>query len=180
MLELRILNGLHRGATLPLDDHPLTIGADDDADVVLVDPGIAARHARLAPDDAGWTLATLDGAVLGADHNQPLEALALAPGEPARLGHIWLSIADEDSPWEDPPPEPDDDALSAAGDPVGEWDAGMEQDGPYRDVLRDEAEQEHALAPEQAQAQAQAHAQAGTAPAAHPGPQPAAARAAQP
>ncbi|MGI4936529.1 MAG: FHA domain-containing protein, partial [Janthinobacterium lividum] len=47
MYELRILNGLHRGATLPLDEQAQTIGQSEDADVVLVDQGIADRHAVL-------------------------------------------------------------------------------------------------------------------------------------
>ena len=34
--ELRILNGLHRGGILPLDESTLLIGSNEDADVVLV------------------------------------------------------------------------------------------------------------------------------------------------
>ncbi|SFV13920.1 FHA domain-containing protein [Pseudoduganella namucuonensis] len=120
MFELRILNGLHRGATLPLDEHTLVIGADDDADVVLVDPGIETRHATLAPGPQGWTLSTLDGAVLGTEHNRPFAALELRDGDFARLGHVWLCVAGQDAPWENPPPEPaqGDGAMDNDGQPA--------------------------------------------------------------
>lgn len=146
MFELRILNGLHRGATLPLDERPLVIGASDDADVVLVDPGIETEHATLALTAQGWSLSTLDGAVLGADHNRLLTSLDLQIGDFARLGHVWLTVADSEARWENPPPEPaqsdaddddddddDDDAESADEQPGLETDTEVEEDELYRD-----------------------------------------------
>ena len=103
MLDLRLLNGLHRGATLPLDDGALTLGSSDDADVVLVDPGIEARHAVLAPGPGGWTLTAQDGAVLGMDDNRGLASLELRAGGFARLDHVWIMLADSEAPWENPP-----------------------------------------------------------------------------
>jgi type III secretion protein D len=47
MLELRVLNGLHRGAALPVIEGRTSIGAGDDCDVVLLDLGIAARECVL-------------------------------------------------------------------------------------------------------------------------------------
>lgn len=61
-LELRILSGLHRGASLPLGGERYVIGSSDDADVVLLDPGVADRHATLRHDGERWLLAALEGA----------------------------------------------------------------------------------------------------------------------
>jgi type III secretion protein D len=111
MYELRVLSGLHRGATLPLDDHPHVIGASDDADVVLVDPGIEEKHASLSLTEFGWSLSALDGGLSTADSNQPQTSIELEPGEFARLGGIWLTVVEQDARWEDPPPEPVDVAV---------------------------------------------------------------------
>lgn len=107
MQELRILNGYHRGATLPLaDSGERILGAQEDADVVLADPGIVGQHARLALTPDGWTLTAMDGCLRRADSNQPESALQLAFGELARADRIWLTVVDQDAPWTDPPPEP--------------------------------------------------------------------------
>ncbi|WEF32225.1 FHA domain-containing protein [Pseudoduganella chitinolytica] len=105
-LELRILNGLHRGASLPLDDQPQLIGAGDDADVVLVDPGIEPRHAVLRLAGSSWSLLALDGIVRGAADDVPADQPQLAPGDCARVGRIWLTVAAPGMPWQDPPADP--------------------------------------------------------------------------
>ncbi|NRR30408.1 hypothetical protein HSX11_09415 [Oxalobacteraceae bacterium] len=126
MYELRILNGLHRGAALPLDGQPLLIGASDAADVVLVDPGIAARHATLTPADGGWLLTAHDGTLFPADSALASGVLDLAAGEHARLGPIWLTVAHQDSAWEEPPAsvpafgaKADEDAPAWTAPPAG-------------------------------------------------------------
>ncbi|HWW05970.1 FHA domain-containing protein [Collimonas sp.] len=106
MVELRILNGYHRGATLPLHEAILIIGASDDADVVLVDPGVAPRHASLQLTPQGWTLAALDGDLRSADSNAQQQLLHLAAGDFARAGQIWLTVVEQESAWQDPPPMP--------------------------------------------------------------------------
>jgi type III secretion protein D len=105
-LELRILNGLHRGASLPLDDQPQLIGSGDDADVVLVDPGIEPRHAVLRLDGGHWSLLALDGIVRGAADDVPADQPQLAPGDCARVGRIWLTVTAQGAPWQDPPADP--------------------------------------------------------------------------
>jgi len=105
-LELRILNGLHRGASLPLDDQPQLIGAADDADIVLVDPGIEPRHAVLRLDGSNWSLLSLDGIVRGAAADDAADQPQLAPGEFARVGRIWLTVTAPHLPWQDPPADP--------------------------------------------------------------------------
>jgi type III secretion protein D len=118
MYELRVLSGLHRGATLPLDDNPHVIGASDDADVVLVDPGIEAKHATLSLTESGWLLSALDGSLRTADSNQSQTVIDLAPGDFARLGSIWLTVVEQDARWENPPPEPVDAQFDAVADEI--------------------------------------------------------------
>lgn len=106
MFELRILNGLHRGATLPLGGDTVTIGAGDEADVVMVDQGIEADHAELTPNNDGsdsWLLTATGGGIWSAEQSRPQTVLELTPGEFARLGDIWLTIAEETARWEAPP-----------------------------------------------------------------------------
>ena len=129
MQELRILNGYHRGATLPLPDQQTRIlGADEDADVVLADPGILGHHASLALAGGGWTLSSLDGNIRRAESNQPTDTLQLAVGDFARVDRIWLTVVDEGAPWGDPPPEPVDmPDMAAPVETVDEVD-GLAQD----------------------------------------------------
>jgi len=108
MLELRILNGLHRGATLPLDEKPQVFGASEDADVVLVDEGIEQRHATLTRTKDGWLLSAGEGQVYTADSNRPQTIVDLKAGDFARIGDIWMTIVKEGAPWENPPAEPID------------------------------------------------------------------------
>lgn len=124
-LELRILNGLHRGASLPLDDQPQLIGSADDADIVLVDPGIEPRHAVLRLDGGSWSLLSLDGLVRGATADAPADQPQLAPGDCARVGRIWLTVTASDVPWQDPPVDPP--ALEAvAQEEVAETEQELE------------------------------------------------------
>ncbi len=103
MYELRILNGLHRGAALPLDGAAVTIGTSEDADVVLADHGIADEHAVLASDGDGWLLSATGGKVYTELQRHGQDNVALAAGDCAQLGDIWLMIALQDAPWQAPP-----------------------------------------------------------------------------
>jgi type III secretion protein D len=120
MYELRILNGLHRGAALPLgpEQHTsLTIGASDNADVVMVDHGVADEHAVLTANGDGWLLSATGGALYMQESRAPQSLIEMEPGSFARLGDIWVTIAREDASWQAPPAglEPDFDALADQG-----------------------------------------------------------------
>lgn len=56
MFELRVLDGMHQGAALPLFGEQWSIGAHPDADLALYDPGIAERHVRLQCVDQRWSV----------------------------------------------------------------------------------------------------------------------------
>ena len=103
-LELRILSGLHRGASLPLGGERYVIGSSDDADVVLLDPGVADRHATLRHDGERWLLAALEGSVRAAGSDAELEEYHLAPGDSARIGAVWIGISGALASWSEPPP----------------------------------------------------------------------------
>jgi len=107
MVELRILSGLHRGAVLPLDDAPYLIGASDDADVVLADDGIAERHAVLSAAGSAWVLTVEKGRIFSSESNKEQTAIDLRAGTFARIGDIWIAIAEEGAPWDKPPPSPE-------------------------------------------------------------------------
>lgn len=101
MHELRVLTGLHRGAALPLVGKQWHIGAADDADLALFDPGIRDRHCLIRYSDDGWHVIALEGA-LKDNEGQSCEQLPqLSPGTPFALSHIWLSIVHAATPWPD-------------------------------------------------------------------------------
>lgn len=121
MVELRILSGLHRGAVLPLDDAPYLIGASDDADVVLTDSGIAERHAVLSAAGSAWVLTVEGGQIYSSESNSAQTAIDLEGGGFARIGDIWISIAEEGAPWDKPPPLPEPEDFDLNEDaPVSE------------------------------------------------------------
>ncbi|QTF08178.1 FHA domain-containing protein [Brenneria izadpanahii] len=106
MFELRVLTGLHRGAALPLSGTSWRIGADDDADLVLYDPGISAQHCLLEKQETNWRLSALDGEVSDAEGHAVAQIADLPPGTPFALNHIWLCVVAAETPWEaDPEPE---------------------------------------------------------------------------
>lgn len=116
MFELRILSGLHRGATLPLDDKPHLVGASEDADVVLVDDSIQPRHAMLSCTESGWAVYADGGDIFDANTNVRLPVIDLMVGDFARLGDIWIMIVRDDAPWVRHPPVPvDAPSLSEEG-----------------------------------------------------------------
>lgn len=134
MYELRILSGLHRGATLPLHDETHTIGASDEADVVLVDPGIQERHATLSATETGWVLSTDGGPLFDAETNREQSLVDLQPGEFARVGDVWIAILEQDAHWVDAPPVPVDESLMDEEDEATELAASAQEEMDVEDA----------------------------------------------
>lgn len=88
--ELRILDGIHAGATAPMAER-LLLGAAADCDIVLVDAGITGRHAELAWDAVRqlWTLRPLDGS----------SETAHPEGAVVALGPVRITVAAANSAW---------------------------------------------------------------------------------
>lgn len=79
------------------------IGRGADSDLVVADPSVSERHARLRLDDGVWTLADL-GSVNGSwvDGEAVQADLPLASGCAIRLGAVDLVFAAHDR-WQDSP-----------------------------------------------------------------------------
>ncbi len=103
MFELRVLDGLHQGAALPLFGEQWSIGAHRDADLVLTDPGVAEHHARLRLDGSSWSVQAEAGLLQGADGQVLAQISSLAPDESFCVGAIRLCVTVADQPWPEPP-----------------------------------------------------------------------------
>ena len=103
LFELRVLSGLHEGAALPLFGECWSIGAHQDADLELYDPGVAARHARLHGLAGCWTVQAQEGLLQDDAGTVRAQITDLAPGRAFAIGGIRLCVADTQSAWLDEP-----------------------------------------------------------------------------
>lgn len=103
LFELRVLSGLHEGAALPLFGECWSIGAHQDADLELYDPGVAARHARLHGMAGRWTVQAQEGLLQDDTGTVRAQIADLAPGRAFAIGGIRLCVADTQSAWLDKP-----------------------------------------------------------------------------
>jgi type III secretion protein D len=108
MFELRVLSGLHRGAALPLIGDEWVIGAADDTDLAMYDPGICDRHVRLSQMEGQWMLDRLDGTVIDARGDEIQQVENLQPNAPFAIAGVWLCLSPAEQPW------PDEAALDEA------------------------------------------------------------------
>lgn len=99
MFELRVLDGLHQGAALPLFGEQWSIGAHAEADLVLSDPGIAERHALLRLAGSTWSVQAQAGLLQDAKEQVVAQITQLALGEQFAVGVIRLYVALADQPW---------------------------------------------------------------------------------
>lgn len=98
MFELRVMSGLHRGAALPLVGDTWVIGAAEEADLVLFDPGIQESHVEIHRGEE-WVVRCLDGRVTDAEGNQRQHEVSFSQDSPFAIGGVWLCIADAESAW---------------------------------------------------------------------------------
>lgn len=107
MFELRVLSGLHQGAALPLLGEQWCIGAHDEADLALYDPGIVPRHAHLHGNNGQWSVQAQEG-LLQDETGAPRAHIAnLMLQREFSVGGIRLCVAPADSVWpEEPIPVP--------------------------------------------------------------------------
>ncbi|VVO18069.1 hypothetical protein PS720_03988 [Pseudomonas fluorescens] len=103
MFELRVLDGLHQGAALPLFGEQWSIGAHIDADLVLNDPGIAEHHAWLRFIDSNWSVQAEAGLLHGADGQLLAQIARLAPNVTFSVGGVRLCVTSADQPWPQAP-----------------------------------------------------------------------------
>lgn len=96
MYELRVLNGLHQGAALPLVGNQWAIGANDELDLALHDAGVEPMHCLLKREGDVWRLDACDGNLLNSEGHTLSE---LPPNAQFVLGSVWLCLAQADEPW---------------------------------------------------------------------------------
>jgi len=101
-LELRVTAGLHAGAALPLDREPISIGSDEQCDVVLLDAGVLPRHMGLIWSDAGAWRTEPDGA-------------QVEIGAPIAIGESWIVVVPRSAPWAPAESRAPPDAQLASG-----------------------------------------------------------------
>lgn len=99
MFELRVLDGLHQGAALPLFGDQWSIGAQADADLLLKDAGIAEHHARLRLVDSRWSVQAEAGLLQGHDGLVLAQIADLALNTPFSVGAVRLCVTPADQPW---------------------------------------------------------------------------------
>ncbi len=100
LYELRVLNGLHQGAALPLVGNQWFIGADDALDLALHDAGVEPMHCQLQREGEHWRLDAVDGKALDSEGHPFNE---LHPNTQFALGSVWVSLAHANEPWPDLP-----------------------------------------------------------------------------
>jgi pSer/pThr/pTyr-binding forkhead associated (FHA) protein len=98
-----ILEVVHSGGARTwhrLGDAPVTVGRGLANDLILDDPYVDARHARIAVDDTGAPVIEDLGSVNGliADHMRLSGRVTLRPGAEVRVGRTLLRFRDPDEP----------------------------------------------------------------------------------
>jgi pSer/pThr/pTyr-binding forkhead associated (FHA) protein len=98
-----ILEVVHPGGVRTwhrLGDAPVTLGRGFANDLILDDPYVDARHARIAMDESGSPLIEDLGSVNGliADHTRLSGRVPLRPGAEVRVGRTMLRFRDADEP----------------------------------------------------------------------------------
>lgn len=99
MHELRVLTGQHQGAALPLFGDQWWIGAGDESDLALHDPGIALRHARVYRTDDRWSVQAQDGLVLDSAGQPQAHLVDVGMNTFFVIGNVRLCITRADQPW---------------------------------------------------------------------------------
>ncbi len=117
MFELRVLDGLHQGAALPLFGGQWSIGAHPDADLSLYDEGIAERHVVLRYVEQRWSVQAEEGLVRANDGRLLAQISDLVLDVPFAIGNIRLCVTLADQPW---PQAPAPAAVPSPARPVSE------------------------------------------------------------
>jgi hypothetical protein len=89
---LRVLPPAGPGRDIALDGRPLVIGRAADADVVVADPLVSRRHARLSPRSGRLVLADLGSTNGTLVNGQAITEAVVAPGDRLQLGSTRLEI----------------------------------------------------------------------------------------
>ncbi|WP_300627619.1 FHA domain-containing protein [Pseudomonas sp.] len=103
MFELRVLDGLHQGAALPLFGEQWSLGANPDADLLLNDPGVLEHHARLRLADGCWSVQAEAGLLKDSGGQALAQIGDLALNTVFLIGCVRLCVSPADQPWPQAP-----------------------------------------------------------------------------
>lgn len=103
MNELRIISGLHRGVSLPLDGDTIVIGSSLQADLVLVDTGIADTHIKIESSSKlppnCWCATVLNKDSWDAKGKPLKQIFTLKHKTHINIGGVWITVVDEEASW---------------------------------------------------------------------------------
>ncbi|MCL1636164.1 FHA domain-containing protein [Luteimonas sp. SX5] len=100
---LRILSGLHIGASRPLaEKEMILVGSGEDCDIVLSDQGVAPHHALIGLLGGSLSVRALDAPLrVGGQPLHPGDPVALASLQRIELGQAALAVGNADDPaWQ--------------------------------------------------------------------------------
>lgn len=96
MAKLIVQDGPSKGDIYELSGEPMVVGSDPMCDIVLPDATAAPRHARIAREDDGWTLADLGSQEGTAVNGTRVERHVLAPLDEVKVGETLLVFEPDD------------------------------------------------------------------------------------
>jgi type III secretion protein D len=121
---VHIVAGVHAGAVIPVSTHDtLLVGAGDDCDVILADPGVRAHHCMLSARGTKLAFRPIEDAVLvNGRRHPPGESVVVAVGGLAEVGNSVLEVVGP--------------ADLAKGSAQGGWRPGRGRRGVRATLLR--------------------------------------------
>ncbi|AZE82124.1 type III secretion protein HrpQ [Pseudomonas orientalis] len=117
MFELRVLDGLHQGAALPLFGEQWSLGANPDADLLLNDAEVVEHHARLRLADGCWSVQAEAGLLKNSEGQALAQIVDLALNTVFLIGSVRLCVSLADQPW---PQAPASNPALPLSEPVGQ------------------------------------------------------------
>ena len=110
MRHLRVLNGIKRGAVLPLNIPKITIGSSLENDLVLIDPGINEHHLKIEiinpenisdhkSNNIAYILSPLNESCLNFKGKKQQHSIKIYKDNYFHINNIWMTIHDEDDIW---------------------------------------------------------------------------------
>lgn len=96
---LRVLSGPNIGAQVALLEQPLVIGTSDEADIMLADPHIAAKHCQIQlSGKSSAAVKALDGGFY-VDGKKGGESATITSGQVLTLGSTHIAIGPSNAAW---------------------------------------------------------------------------------
>lgn len=103
MNEIRVINGLHRGVSLPLDGDEIIVGSSLETDIALMDPGVGEQHIHIRKNQGlppgCWEMEVLDKNTKNEKGKKITGKVTVRLNQKINIGGTWLFICEENEPW---------------------------------------------------------------------------------